>query len=1516
MYKHVQEDCFQNNLGHHQNPNSMYKSMFKNKNVFVYFIIITIPIFEIFYTTSICAEESPSLLNKMEFERAFDIGGEPSFAMIMDKDGFLWVGSFFSGLVKFDGSSIKNYKAGVDSISSNFVTQIFEDSDGIIWIGTNEGLNCYDKQTNKFTVYKNDPTDSASLVNNVFNLSSQTIIEDSSGLLWFGTQGGLSCLDKKTKKFQHFVHDPENEHSISGNDIYSIIEDQDGYLWIGTKETGLNKFDPKSKLFIRYQHNPKDLNTISSNDVYSLKEDLYGFIWVGTKNMGLNKLDKNNNKIIRYQHNPEKKNSFPKKQFWHFCITRSGYLIAESHNEAVGLFVMNINNDEYALYQHDVNISHSISNNSIHGIYEDPHGIIWVIYNSGQVDKYDPKSRKFKLYTLTPNDPNSLLSNTPIPIFEDKQGMIWIGHFGAGLDRYDPKTDEFTHYLHAPDNPATIPHGYPCGFFEDDAGNFIVSTGNGLCLFDRKQGSCIKQLTTNTYFYTIRQDPHDEHFLWMTGWKQNLCKYNKKSNEISCYNHDPQDPKSLSNDTALNFIIDKDDENVFWLATWGGGLEKFNKKRGLFTHYKNIPDNNQSISSNTVYDVLEDSNGKFWVCTENGLNLFDKKKGTFKRYSKENKFFAKIIHNVLEDNDDNLWLGTDIGLVKFNVNSETVEKVFTKSDGLHSNGFFCTSRKKTRNGQLWFGGFNGLNSFYPDKIQNNSFRPPVYITSIKQGGNEISLNTSFERATQIILPWQHNYFEFEYVALNYTKSEKNQYLYFLEGYDKMWFHAGTKRFGRYSGLPGGEYILRIKGSNNDGLWSDHEVKLNVIVRTSFWKTKIAYLFYLSIICIGIFLVIWSHRKKLDRQRLINDRLRNLDRVKDEFLANTSHELRTPINGIIGIAEHLIEAPDSKLNRNQKRDISLIVHSARQLANLVNDILDFSRLKHKDLQLQIKPVDLNSVLDVVIGLTSSLIGQKSIKIHNKINLLTPSILADENRLHQILYNLLGNAIKFTISGSITISAKVESNSLIISVKDTGIGIKKEKFDSIFDSFEQADGSTARRFGGAGLGLSITRQLVELHGGKIWLTSKINYGTIFYFTMPISEEKADNKAFDQKPIRFLELLNDKEEINQVENQTNNDKREYTILIVDDEPINRHVLKNQLLMDNYSIIQAENGQQALAKIQKNKIDLVLLDIMMPGMTGYEVCQHIRKKYKPNELPVLMLTAKNQLKDLVIGFKVGANDYLPKPFAREELMARIKTQLNLKKLINENTLLNTELDIARRIQQMVLPGIKEINQIASLDIAGFMEPANETGGDYYDILPHNESIKIGIGDVTGHGLESSFIMLMVQTAIRTLTIHGETDQKRFLKTLNSLIYNNEKRMQIDKCLSLALINYYNNTFTITGQHEEIIIVRKNGTIEILDTLDLGFPIGLDKTIEQFIDSKTIHLEFGDGIVLFTDGFTESENIKGEFYGLQRLCKIISDKWHKSANQILKAVFEDVHTFIGEQVIYDDLTLVVIKQI
>ncbi len=729
--------------------------------------------------------------------------------------------------------------------------------------------------------------------------------------------------------------------------------------------------------------------------------------------------------------------------------------------------------------------------------------------------------------------------------------------------------------------------------------------------------------------------------------------------------------------------------------------------------------------------------------------------------------------------------------------------------------------------------------------------------------------------------------------------------------------------------------------------------------------------------------IQNQAESLKSKQLALETLQKADKQKDDFLANTSHELRTPLNGIIGITESLIDGARGRLPENVNKDLSLVVSSGKRLSSLVNDILDFYKLRNNEINLQRKLVGLREMTDIVLSLSKPLLAGKNVALINNIDSSIPRIFADENRLQQILHNLLGNAIKFTREGNVTVGATVcretkDENTdpphspteiagfLQISVSDTGIGIPADKFDSIFQSFEQVDASTAREYGGTGLGLSVSKQLVELHGGKIWVESEMGKGSTFYFTLPLAKTNLGESSQPASESIVSKIIADEETPTAGEGSSGSVTTDSSttlgmtgispsegdshspasgsagnILVVDDEFINIQVLQNQLSMHGFNILMASSGQEAI-ELLEHEIDvvpdMVILDVMMPLMTGYEVCQKIRETYSISELPVILLTAKNQVSDLQTGLESGANDYLTKPFNKNELLARVKNLLALKqasKLKIEFEGMKKEMELAQKIQESIMP--RKLPNIPGLKVYAKYLPMAEIGGDYYDfsVSPDGQLVAV-IADVSGHGLPAAMVGSMAKLAFIMDARHSSSPQ-HILTSMNTNLFDQFKGKYLT-ALAISL-DIPNKQLRLSNAGHLPLIVARNVTsppapllkdegrtlvspltsqpsrltsYEIIElTTDGGFPIGWMK--DNDLEEASLDLQAGDRIILYTDCILEAKNPANEQFEKERFHAFIKEHAAQEPELFVEKLVESLKSWTSSETLDDDLTVVIL---
>ncbi|MEM7586415.1 MAG: ATP-binding protein, partial [Acidobacteriota bacterium] len=577
-------------------------------------------------------------------------------------------------------------------------------------------------------------------------------------------------------------------------------------------------------------------------------------------------------------------------------------------------------------------------------------------------------------------------------------------------------------------------------------------------------------------------------------------------------------------------------------------------------------------------------------------------------------------------------------------------------------------------GPLWLGGPNGLIRFDTRHVLEPAEGFPVSIRRVTTSGGT-RLYDGQPRDTAPELPFADNNLRFAFAAPRLDAPERTQYRVRLDGLDDTWSPWSTEQDKDYTTLWEGRYVFRVQARDVYGFLS-REDSLAFRILPPWYRSLWAYALYLLAFAAAVAAFVQFYRRKLARERAVSARLREVDRLKDEFLANTSHELRTPLNGITGLAESLIDGATGTLPDETRRNLSMIAHSGRRLSRLVDDILDFSKLRHHSLNLELRRVDLRALADVVLTLSRSLVGDKALELVNAVPADLPAVAADENRLQQILHNLVGNAIKFTDAGTVEVSAEATQGSghetVEVRVADSGIGIPLEKQARIFDAFEQADASIEREYGGTGLGLAVTRQLVELHGGKIRVTSQPGEGSTFRFTLRVAEEGRVDPVASTPTVRggvepeLPQTIRpgaapSAAEAPAAAAEPSSAASAARILAVDDDPVNLQVLRNFLAVEDFDLTLASSGEEALRLVQHHSFDLVLLDVMMPKLSGYEVCRALRQQHPIGELPVVFLTAKSRDADVVSGMALGANDYLTKPVSKDRLLARVRPHLEL---------------------------------------------------------------------------------------------------------------------------------------------------------------------------------------------------------------------------------------------------------------
>ena len=793
--------------------------------------------------------------------------------ILQDSRGFMWFGTE-DGLNRYDGYNFKTFKPDPDvptSLSDRWITSFVEDKEGYLWIATRQGgLNRYDPQNEEFTRFIHDDLNSTSLNDNHVNV----LYLDKDDRLWVGTHNGLDLMDRTTNTFSHYVYEPTKQEGITGKNITAILQDSRGVFWIGTSAGGLNQFDPQSNTFTPYQSSADIANTISNDSVTAIAEGGKNILWVGTQN-GLNKFQPDSGNFERFIHDDGDKKSITSNMITALHMDTSENLWIGTEN---GLDRLNKAGNHFIHYQNDPTYARSLSTDVVMSIDEDRGGVLWFGTWGGGVNKYDRQRDNFAYYRHDPREDDSLSSNVISPILVDSEGYVWIGTVNDGLNRLTRSTNQVIHYRNSSNKPNSIGSNEILSLSEDLDGTLWVGTGNGLDRFDRNSftfkhyrhnAANSSSLSANRVYkvYVDRQNN-----IWV-GTPAGLDRFDRRTNRFIHYSPQVEDPNSLSG-TYVNSIME-DKQGNLWVGTFDSGLNKFDPNTGKFTRYRYNPKDKTSLSNDSIQSIYEDQKGRIWIGTAGGgLNLYSPKTESFTYYIEKDGLPNGVVYGILEDAKDNLWMSTNFGISRFNPETKTFRN-FDEGDGLQSNEFNSSAYAKGRDGEFYFGGINGLTVFQPISITDNTYVPQISLTALTQDDQPIAVDSSVETTKNVILTWPQNSLEFEFAALSYNQPNKNQYAYMLESFDTNWHFIETKRNGRYTNLPGGQYTLLLKGTNSDGVWTASSVRINVTVIPPFWQT----MWFRVMLSVAFVAIVFGGVRL--RTRAIHDRNRELERVVRE-----------------------------------------------------------------------------------------------------------------------------------------------------------------------------------------------------------------------------------------------------------------------------------------------------------------------------------------------------------------------------------------------------------------------------------------------------------------------------------------------------------------------------------------------------------------------------------------------------------------------------------------------------------
>lgn len=1213
----------------------------------------------------------------------------------------------FSALLSASPTFFFDHYSVQDGLSNSSVKAILQDQNGYLWMGTKDGLNRFDGLN--FKVFRSDLNKDCFLFNNDVTCMKG----DSVGNLWIGTFSGISLFNTRKQQFVNLAELFPNQLLPSGI-VTDIYVQSNSNVWVSTKK-GLYLLHPAQQKTIRVI---KDLNVISMcvNDQQSLIIDVL--------EKGLALVEVNRLKIDYFlKESPGRlivQEIFrdSKKRVWLGSSTGKLFLFSPKNRKLIPIPLITPNHV-------------ALENDEIHSIAEYNDSSLMIGTNGG-VFVLDPSSFQCKGYLKSTGSLGSISQDRIMSIFKDQQGGVWIGTFSHGVNYHNPHRNQYRFYTLGRDNEN---QGVLGRIFESK-GNLWLGSEKGLNSFHLSTGqvdyydahALVSKPNSGKETKIVFQE--DAQHFWLFLLDKGLFSFDLNTKQIGkrIGTEPSAQVRSVAQDASAKFWIAeeqlsvfdpttglfnthlktninaitkftlsqcllRDSENSIWVGTRNDGLFRYRywKKAGLehistAYHLKAIPGKNITL-------LFEDSQHRLWIGSYGaGLCYFDLKSRRLKIYTERSGLQNNRICGIEEDKSTgNIWVSTSTGLSKFSRDGQKILN-YSFSTGLPLGEVAQSSFIKATDGNFYIGASNGLLSFNPKTFVVNSYRPNVIINSVRslgvQGDDNVDFNSPLQ-LEKVVLTHAQSSFVVTFSALNYLFPKQNRYAYKVEGINKEWIQLGNRNEISFMNMTEGNYVLCVKGCNNDGLWSENYTKLKIKVLPPYWRSWWAVIFYLVMIVFLIYIVIQyliiknSFKYQLQIDQIEKDNIEKNHQLKLRLFTNFSHELRTPLTLILDPLSEMLG--EKTIPEQFKFSLGLAYKNANRLLLLVNQLLDFRKLESSAMQLKVTKVNLSVFIADIIASFQRFAIKKQIKLESVIDYKGDDVWFDMVLMEKVIFNLLSNAFKNTkIGDSISLRIYLVNNTLMISLKDSGNGIASTEIEKIFDSFYQVNQGDSAGMFGSGIGLNLSQAIVTMHQGKIWAESELGEGAIFYVQLPLGKSHFPESDLSEDPIEddLHRTTSEQSMVEPGEHLSNHEKGERkTVLVVEDDPDIRIYIQHKL-SSTYDVLDAANGAEGFKLAVEMIPDLIISDVMMPVMSGIELCQKLKTDLCTAHIPVLLLTARTMTEQIQEGYEFGADEYMLKPFDSKLLLARVENLIQSRERLRKIFKMNFTLPAVEKLE------------------------------------------------------------------------------------------------------------------------------------------------------------------------------------------------------------------------------------------